>query len=168
MNRALEKGQKLWDAPRTHFRASSAGEECIRALTFDLAGHRVPFEARTLRIFNTGNSIEDTIIDSMKKANLFVDEQIWIEYIDPHIKGKADVIVHNPTTNERYLGEIKSINQYAFGKMESSAEPVLAGESPLLDTHRKHVVQWNLYARAEPVDLEVGFLLYEATNTPVE
>ncbi len=168
MNKALERGQSFWEDPRTYFRASSAGEECIRALTFELAGHRVPFEARTLRIFSTGNSIEDTVVDAMRKANVFVDEQIKLKYDDPPIRGKADVIIRNPTTNQKYLGEIKSINQNAFTKLEDNATPIMAGESKLLDTQRKYVVQWNLYAWADSIDLDTGFLLFEAKNTQEE
>lgn len=168
MNQALEHGQALWDSPRVYFRASSAGEECIRALTFDLVGHRVPFEARTLRIFNTGNSIEDTIIEAMRKANIFVEDQIRINYITPPIRGRADVIICNPTTNQKYLGELKSINQYAFGKLVDNAEPVLAGESELFKTQRKYVIQWNLYAWSEEINLESGFILFEAKNTQEE
>jgi hypothetical protein len=168
MNKALEKGQPLWDSPRTYFRASSAGEECIRALTYDLMGHRVPFEARTLRIFNTGNAIEDTIIDAMQKAKVLVQDQIRIEYLSPPIKGRADVIVSNPATDEKYLGEIKSINQYAFTKLNDSAKPVLAGESDLISYQRKYVVQWNLYAWSKEIKLETGFIIFEAKNTQEE
>ncbi|KKK61981.1 hypothetical protein LCGC14_3008880, partial [marine sediment metagenome] len=66
----MERNQKLWEKPLPWFRGSASGELCSRALTLSSMGHRVPFEARVLRIFRTGNAIEDVNVAAMDAAGV--------------------------------------------------------------------------------------------------
>ena len=162
---ALERDQALWEAPRRYFRASGSGEACSRALTLEAMGHRVPFEARVMRIFRTGNSIEDVNVAAMKSASVFESGQDEVSYDDPPIVGHVDCVLKRPGTGERMLGEIKSIKQELFKMLPVEHGPTLAGESPLRKgMYFRYLKQWNTYAWSPSIDLELGFLLFEAKN----
>ena len=128
-------------------------------------GHRVPFEARVLRIFRTGNSIEDVIVAGMKRADVLESTQGEVVYDDPPVLGHVDCINKRPGTGERFLGEIKSIKQELFKALPKEHGPMLAGESPLnKGWYLGYLKQWNTYAWSPTIDIEVGFILFEAKN----
>jgi hypothetical protein len=128
-------------------------------------GHRVPFEARTLRIFETGNSIEDTIVKSMEAAKVLDSTQGEVRYDDPPVLGHVDCVLKRPGTGEKMLGEIKSIKQELFKALPKEHGPVLAGESPLnKGWYLGYLKQWNTYAWSPTIDIEIGFILFEAKN----
>ncbi len=163
----LERSQKLWEKPLPWFRGSASGELCSRALTLSSMGHRVPFEARVLRIFRTGNAIEDVNVAAMDKAGVLDTSmlQASADYDDPPIKGHVDCVLKRPGTGEAFLGEIKSIKQELFKKLPAEHGVILAGQSPLKDSrYITYLKQWNTYAWAKNIDLEIGFLLFEAKN----
>lgn len=163
----LEHNQKLWDKPLPWFRGSASGELCSRALTLSSMGHRVPFEARVLRIFRTGNAIEDVNVAAMDKAGVLDKSmlQASADYDNPPIKGHVDCVLKRPGTGEAFLGEIKSIKQELFKKLPAEHGVILAGQSPLKDSrYITYLKQWNTYAWASNIDLEIGFLLFEAKN----
>ena len=72
LDTTIEKNQVLWETPRTYFRASSVGNPCDRCLELDMFGHRIPFDAKTLRIFETGNSIEDVVLSTLAGAGVLM------------------------------------------------------------------------------------------------
>ncbi len=162
----LERGQQLWEKPRRYFRGSGSGEPCSRALTLEAMGHRVPFEARVLRIFRVGNSIEDVIVKNMAGAGVLESTQDEVKFFgDPPLLGHVDCVVKRPGTGERVLGEIKSIKQELFKALPKEHGPVIAGESPLTKGYYlKYLKQWNTYAWSPTIDIEIGFLLFEAKN----
>ena len=165
LDETIEHNQSLWDKPRRYFRGSAAGEMCIRALTLDAMGHRVPFEARVMRIFRTGNSIEDVNVEAMKAAGVFVSAQNEVKYDDPPVLGHVDAILKRLGTNEQMLCEIKSIKQELFKRLPKEHGAILAGESALNKGYYKgYLQQWNTYAWAKEIDIEIGFLLFEAKN----
>lgn len=167
MDEEVERSQKLWDTPRQYFRGSGAGNECVRSMTFEAMGHRVPFEARVSRIFSTGNAIESVLVKTAKRAKIFVvnSDQLEGKIKDPLIICHIDLIVKNPTSEEEFLGEIKSIKLENFKKLAKEHGPLLAGQSPLLKSHPGYIMQWNTYAWTPEINLEYGFILFENKNT---
>ena len=167
LDEVLESGQKLWDTPRRYFRGSGAGNECVRSMTFEAMGHRVPFEARVLRIFGVGNAIEKVIVDATKRSKILVpgSDQLEGKIQDPLIVCHVDLIVKRPTDGQLFLGEIKSIKLENFKKLPPEHGPIRAGDSPLMKNHRGYVAQWNTYAHTPEVNLQYGFLLFENKNT---
>lgn len=163
---ARERQQALWESPRRHFRGSSAGDPCSRSLTLGALGHCVPYEARVLRIFETGKAIERVNVESLRLANLLVEESGQLEgrHVDPPIVCHIDALVRRPDGGRVYLAEIKSIKEELFKKLPPEHGPTLAGESPLLKTHRGYIVQVNTYAFAPEVDCEEAVLLFESKN----
>jgi hypothetical protein len=164
----------FWKEPVKYLRASSVGEPCIRALSFDMLGYNDPKEARVLRIFRTGDLIEQTNIEMMTNANIIESTQGEVRYdyysLDedeelvpvPFIVGHYDAIVKDGY-DTKHLVEIKSINERAFGKLPAEHGPMLAGMSPVFNQFPKYIHQWNTYATASEIDQ--GFLLFEAKNT---
>ena len=164
LDATIERDQPLWVEPKKHMRGSGVGAECVRAMTLDMLGHRVPFAAHTLRIFRVGNLIEQANVEVMGKAGILADTQSLAEYTDPPIIGHFDMSVfRRPGDGKIILGEMKSIKSALFNKLPPEHGPTLAGESPLMKTHASYVKQWTAYAGRElggpPFD--EGFILFE-------
>ena len=131
-----------------------------------MLGHNVPKPASLLRIFRTGNLIEEVNVDVMRNAKILGSTQGKIEIKDGDgilVRGAYDAIIEHPVTKEFYLVEIKSINEMAFDKLPAEHEEILAGESPIMTKYPKYIHQWNTYAYGTSVYR--GFLLFEAKNT---
>ncbi len=164
----------FWRDPVKYIRASATGEPCIRAISFDMVGYNDPKEARILRLFRTGNVIEQTNIEQMVKAEVIESTQGEVRYdyynveedselvSVPFIVGHYDAIIKDDN-DTKHLVEIKSINSRAFGKLPAEHGPMLAGMSPVFNQFPKYIHQWNTYAAASEV--EQGFLLFEDKNT---
>ncbi|KKL94810.1 hypothetical protein LCGC14_1860990 [marine sediment metagenome] len=73
LDEQLEREQALWASPQRYFRASGAGNPCVRALTLRAIGHNVPVPARTMRIFETGRKIEESNVETARRAGLLVE-----------------------------------------------------------------------------------------------
>lgn len=168
IDKTIEDKQPLWVEPRDYIRISEIGTECNREITFNMLGLRVPFPADKLRIFRTGNVIEDVNIEVMKKAGIFKAGQEDVEYNYPlsedveipFAKGHYDAIVTYEGVD--YTVEIKSIKEQSFEKLPPEHGPILAGQSPLFLQFPKYIHQWNTYAgKLAPS----GFILFEAKNT---
>jgi len=172
MDEALERDeQPLWRPPVDSFRGSGSGNPCVRALAFEALGHCVPFEARVLRIFATGKAIELVIVESARKAKVLVEKSDQLAGVIKGENGKPlitchiDMLANRPTDGQRFLIEIKSINEHQFDNLPKEHGPTLASKSPLFEKYRNYVVQWNTYAFTPEVDLNEGCLLFEAKNT---
>ena len=164
----------FWKDPVKYLRASSVGEPCIRSLSFDMLGYNDPKEARVLRIFRTGDLIEQTNIEMMRNAEIIESTQgeVRYDYYNfeemgelnqvPFIVGHYDAVVKD-SYDTRHLVEVKSINERAFGKLPAEHGPMMAGMSPVFDQFPKYIHQWNTYATCAEIDQ--GFLLFEAKNT---
>jgi len=168
LDEILVRAERLWEEPTTVVRGSVVSTPCVRALTFKLLGHRVPHDAKTLRIFRTGRAIEKEIIDDLKKSPVYVDESIPIIYgpdKDPHIMGHADVSIRRRADGKLLLGEIKSIHERAFDLLPEEHSALLASESPLFKSHERYVKQLNTYLGGSGSWTDEGFFLFEAKNT---
>ena len=163
----IERDQPFWRAQSTFFRASSCGEPCIRALTFNAMGHNVPHEARMLRLFGVGNAIEANLIPVFESAGVLIDTQgevIFEEDGVPMLVGHYDLLIKRRGTEERWLGEIKSINLNRFTKLPLEHASAERNVNELLRQHPKYVIQWTVYAASPQVDTNRGFLLFEHKN----
>ena len=133
LDTTIEKNQVLWETPRTYFRASSVGNPCDRCLALDMFGHRIPFDAKTLRIFKVGNSNEEVVLNTLDDAGTLISQQGEIEFKledTPLIKGHYDAIIQG--FGKEYLLEFKTINEFSFAKLPTEHGPMLASESPLM------------------------------------
>ena len=173
LDETLEKQQELWEKPADsfmgpYFRGSEVSDPCLRSLVLSVMGQRLPIEAKLRRIFNTGLSIEEVNVQTMIKAGLvnYEDRQLQVIYKNPPILGHIDAPLFYD--DAAYLCEIKSINEYAFKKLPKEHGLMLAGQSPLFQTHYKYIMQWNCYAGAPNMHFDNGFILFEEKNTSVQ
>ncbi len=165
IDETLEKQQPLWEEPRDYFRGSEVGDSCLRSLCLSAMGHRMPIEARLRRIFNTGNSIEASNMAIFAAADIIRDTaQAEVLYEKPPIKGHVDAILCRPQDDARILCEIKSINENSFKRSPKEHGPILAGQSPLLKTHYRYILQFNTYVCAPNLGLSEGFILFESKD----
>ncbi|KKK74883.1 hypothetical protein LCGC14_2879290, partial [marine sediment metagenome] len=96
---------------------------------------------------------------------VFVSAQNEVKYDDPPVLGHVDAILKRLDTDETMLCEIKSIKQELFKRLPKEHGVTLAGESALNKGYYKgYLQQWNTYAWAKEIDIEIGFLLFEAKN----
>lgn len=170
---AISEGQELWGKPQRYLRASGVGDKCIRSLALGMLGHKVPYPARTLRIFETGNAIEKVIIATLKKAKVLDSEQGKVEIDNiapkgsedkmlPFIRGSYDAVIK--INDKKLLLEIKSINEFDFQKLPPEHGFVMAGDSPLMERYSNYIHQWNTYSCVSNTPDE-GMILFEAKNT---
>ena len=168
LDEALVRGERLWEEPTTIVRGSNVSTPCVRALTFKMLGHRVPLNAKTLRIFRTGRAIEKEIIEDLRRSPIFADANVMVTYgpeEDLLILGHADVTVRRRADGKLLLGEIKSIHERAFDRLPEEHPAVLASESPLFKSHERYVKQLNTYLGGSGSETNEGFFLFEAKNT---
>jgi len=92
--------------------------ECQRSLFYKFLGQEYtnPMSVRVRHICDAGIMYEDSIINEFKKNNLYVDEQVRMEYISEDTihkvitSGKMDLLINE---NNKNIGiEIKSISSY--------------------------------------------------------
>ena len=172
LDEVLENEQPLWKPPTRYFRASVAGDACLRAIVLESMGHNIPVEARKRRIFRTGTKIEEVNVEAARAAGIFVEPddvdeggQPVVRYEDPPIIGHIDMLARRPADGKVILVEYKSINESLFQKLPKEHGPTLVGESPLLRSHTRYAHQWNTYAGAPNLDLDEGCIVFEAKNT---
>lgn len=173
LDEAIERSQRLWNPPRRWFRGSETGETCVRSLTLSAMGHNVPHSAKTLRIFRTGNAVEDANMQTMREVRGFVLEpppgkkgdkyagQWAIRYKDPPILGHIDAKTVRPADKVHLCGEIKSINSYYYKGLPREHDDPRVNMANLLAAKRGYACQWTTYSGAPNLDLPEGFILFE-------
>ena len=111
---------------RTYLGGSSLGESCSRKIQYRYLGTESDegrdFTANTLRIFQFGHEIEDSVADWLKNANFDLrtedknGEQFGFSIADGEIKGHIDGVICGGPVNMGYpcLWENKSANDKKF------------------------------------------------------
>lgn len=111
---------------RTYLGGSSLGESCSRKIQYRYLGTESDegrdFTANTLRIFQFGHEIEDSVADWLKNANFDLrtedknSEQFGFSIADGEIKGHIDGVICGGPVNMGYpcLWENKSANDKKF------------------------------------------------------
>ncbi len=111
---------------RTYLGGSSLGESCSRKIQYRYLGTESDegrdFTANTLRIFQFGHEIEDSVAEWLKNANFDLrtedknGEQFGFSIADGEIKGHIDGVICGGPVNMGYpcLWENKSANDKKF------------------------------------------------------
>jgi hypothetical protein len=136
------------------FHPSSLSDQCDARVAFDFLGYdRVgDIDARISRVLDTGNNRDRAWKGYLKKSGLSrvssdVDRRIRIA--DWRIRGECDDIVEHPETGERWVAEIKTINQRGFDGLVHEPLP-------------EHKIQLTTYLKGH--GLARGFVVYENKN----
>lgn len=134
------------DRDRTHFYITDAGK-CPRAVYFQFKkAPKKALDARTLRIMDHGDYTHLRLISTLFSLGIVKGTEIDIPNKEI-VHGRADVIVN--IEGEPHVVEIKSINSYAFAKLQSG-DP-------------DHIKQLQLYLHY--FKIKKGILIYENKNT---
>jgi hypothetical protein len=111
---------------RTYLGGSSLGESCSRKIQYRYMGYEADegreFSANTLRIFQFGHEIEDSVAQWLKNANFDLrtedkkGEQFGFSIADGEIKGHIDGVICGGPVDMGYpcLWENKSANDKKF------------------------------------------------------
>jgi hypothetical protein len=148
------------EPPRKRLGCSQIGDECETKIWFEL-NHQKPIDdARVLRIFSHGHTMEDHIIKILRDSGLtiyneFEGKQFRVSFIDGGLTGSVDgVILGLPESDEPHLLEIKTYNDTRFKKL--STEGVQKSDP-------KYYVQMCLYM--EGLELERALFVAYNKNT---
>lgn len=154
LTRALNKviGYEARPGTPEWFYPSSLGNKCDRALWFDYwgklpNGDSIPsggVSADLAKIFSTGNSFEDRFIKYLKKAELYVADEVSFRSVAPiPISGRIDFVIR--FKDEDWVVELKTINDRGFDRL-NKPKP-------------EHIVQVQSYLNCS--EFEQGFIVYE-------
>lgn len=138
---------------------------CTRAIVYDILNFPSDdiIEPKLKRIFDNGHAVHERYLEKyFPKLNIickvwktihgkkkYVDfSEVTIRDEDLWLVGKPDAIIFHPVTGERYVFELKSINQESFWKLE---EP-----------ESSHIYQAHIYMYM--TNLTKAILFYEDKN----
>jgi hypothetical protein len=136
---------------RTYLGGSSLGESCSRKIQYRYMGYEADegrgFSANTLRIFQFGHEIEDSVAQWLKNANFDLrtedkkGEQFGFSIADGEIKGHIDGVICGGPVDMGYpcLWENKSANDKKFRefmmKGVARTNPVYAAQIALYQAY---------------------------------
>ena len=136
---------------RTYLGGSSLGESCSRKIQYRYMGYESDegrdFSANTLRIFQFGHEIEDSVAQWLKNANFDLrtedkkGEQFGFSIADGEIKGHIDGVICGGSVDMGYpcLWENKSANDKKFRefmmKGVARTNPVYAAQIALYQAY---------------------------------
>lgn len=102
--------------PRPHLGASTIGNKCSRYVAYSFWWtYKSSYEARVLRIFGLGDSIEIQIVEALESVGIVVEPQVRVVSDNGHAGGTADGVLTNvPEFDEPILFEAKSMNHQNF------------------------------------------------------
>ena len=121
--------------------------KCIRNQVYMLRGveKKNTFDARTLRVLDTGNHIHEKLQSAFERMGVLVSAEIPIEYAYPPIKGHTDGVIK--FNDQIILIEIKSCNSNTFEMRKKWKKP-----------KPEHFDQANIYAYI--LELEKVWIIY--------
>ena len=119
---------------------------CQRKIAMQFKGNQKSFDARTLRIFDNGNSTHERIEKYFLNAGMLIEsEKVLPNFVDEiEVHGRLDLLLK--IDNEKVIGEIKSINLRNV-------------ETP----KREHKAQLMFYMHQ--LNIKKGLLIYESKQT---
>jgi len=146
---------QLWDAIHadhirsdTVFHPSELMDACSRKLYYDISGTKptnpdaVIIGPQLQRIFDQGSWIHIYIQATLYKAGILIGMEVPVVNEDLLIDGRADALIEIPGIG-RVVVEIKSINEYGFGRLTTRAKT-------------EHVYQASIYAK----ELGISHILF--------
>lgn len=165
-----EKGApERWVAPDLTIHPSWGGGECPREIQLTMLGHRDKIEPKSRRRMDNGTDAHTRWQRYFKEVGLLVDCEIRLNLTDPLWSGSADVILQNPVTGRKYVGELKTMHSRRWAKVPAQVYDRYEMMRQLALVERKYVNQLTQYIvklRQEGYGVEEeGFFLFENTDT---
>ena len=132
------------------FYPSMLGNPCDRNLYLAYTG-QLPsqvIDARTVRIFDVGNSLEVRMKNYFERTGIFLASEQSVKFMNPPISGRYDFLLRHEEYG-RVILELKSINDRGF--------------KDLIDVPKSdHLIQLQIYLNL--AGMEHGIVLYENKN----
>ena len=132
------------------FYPSMLGNLCDRNLYLAYTG-QLPeqvIEAKTVRIFDVGSSLEVRMKKYFERLGIFIAAEQPVKLANPPISGRYDFLLRHEEYGQVIL-ELKSINDAGFGALIEAPKP-------------EHLIQLQIYLNL--AGMENGILLYENKN----
>jgi len=105
-------------------------------------------EARVQRIFDHGGTFESRMKKYLKKAELYIDDEISVKLEAPPISGRMDFLIKHEIHGETPL-ELKTIKSEDFKELKETPKS-------------EHLIQLQIYLNIKKYDY--GVVLYENKN----
>ena len=103
---------------------------------------------RIKRIFDHGGTFEDRMKKYLKKADIYIDDEVSVKNEDPPISGRIDFIIKHDKHEEALL-ELKTIKDEDFKDLKEAPK-------------HEHTIQLQIYLNL--TDREYGVVMYENKN----
>jgi hypothetical protein len=105
-------------------------------------------DGRIKRIFDHGGTFEDRMKKYLKKADIYIDDEVSVKNEDPPISGRIDFIVKHDKHKEALL-ELKTIKDEDFRDLKEAPK-------------HEHMIQLQIYLNL--TDRNYGVVMYENKN----
>ena len=105
-------------------------------------------DGRIKRIFDHGGTFEDRMKKYLKKADIYIDDEVSVKNEDPPISGRIDFIIKHDKHEEALL-ELKTIKDEDFKDLKEAPK-------------HEHTIQLQIYLNL--TDREYGVVMYENKN----
>lgn len=93
---------------------SSLGAVCSLEFELGLLGHKTRADGQGVRRMDNGTWVGKRWVETFQKMGVLVSFEEPARDTNPMISGSIDVILQNPQTGEKCVGEIKSMNDRNF------------------------------------------------------
>ncbi|MEY2908812.1 MAG: hypothetical protein RLZZ602_1335 [Pseudomonadota bacterium] len=158
--KAIDLGTKAHEQRerRCYIGASNVGNPCHRYLQYSLRGYpQTPFPPAVLRIFELGHTLENMVVEDLKKAGINVSEvaedgkQWEYTWLGGHVRGHADGVIRSDSGDHIAILEIKSMNDKKWNAFRTqgirNSHPIYYAQMQLLmglsGIHRAWMVAYN-------------------------
>ena len=105
-------------------------------------------DGRIKRIFDHGGTFEERMKKYLKKADIYIDDEVSIKNEDPPISGRIDFIIKHDKHKEALL-ELKTIKDEDFRDLKEAPK-------------HEHMIQLQIYLNL--TDRKYGVVMYENKN----
>jgi|TARA_R110000824_G_C15207472_1_gene676285 hypothetical protein len=132
------------------FYPSAFGNTCDRYLYMAYNGllDWDEIDARIKRIFDHGGTFEERMKKYLKKANIYIDDEITVKLENPPISGRIDFLIDHDKHGETPL-ELKTIKDEDFKQLKETPK-------------HEHLIQLQIYLNVK--GYKYGVVVYENKN----
>ena len=159
--------QERWGEPNTEIHPSGAGGPCPREIELSLLGHRAPIQAKNRRRMDNGTKSHERWTIDLAAAGVLESASTRLKF-PGEWSGENDLLLKNPTTGSRHIGEIKTMNFRRYATVPPQLpDPVQM--AIMMETSERgylyQLIQYLIrYRQIDPTISETGVFLFENTD----
>lgn len=157
-----------WVSPNPDIHPSSSGSSCARDIELGMLGHRTQVKAQNRRRMENGTKGHERWEQYFRDIGILFAAEVKVIATDPFFNGTCDVIIENPLTGKRIIGELKTMNSKRWERI-----PIQVPDKKIMMRHlaaieKPYVYQLTMYVQMmkEQYNTEDEcFFLFENTDT---